>query len=46
MWYVFNKEDSWECGWSVDSEKDAIKQCDADTSLNYCYVSNDSFPQW
>lgn len=26
--------------------KEAIKQCNEDESLTYCYVSNDSLPQW
>lgn len=35
MWYVYNIEASWECGWSVDSEEEAIRECEADDSLNY-----------
>ena len=38
MWYVFNRQDSWECGWTVKSQREAIKQCAEDENLTYCYV--------
>lgn len=38
MWYVFNKGDSWECGISVTSEKEAKRRCQADSNLTYCFV--------
>ena len=38
MWIVFNREDSWECGWQAKNESDAIRQCAKDESLTYYYV--------
>ena len=37
MWYVYNKQDSWECGWEVETEDEAIQQCKEDEELTYCY---------
>ncbi len=38
MWIVYNKEDSPECGWTVDSEKEAKKQCAENEDLRYVYM--------
>ena len=38
MWIVYNKQDTWECGWVVYSEAEAIRQCKEDDSLTYIYV--------
>lgn len=38
MWYVYNIEDSWQCGWTVENEQEAIQQCMANEELTYCYV--------
>lgn len=38
MYIVYNwKEDSPDCGWSVESEEEAIRQCDENPDLNYIY---------
>lgn len=39
MWYVFNREDSWQCGVQVSSEVEAIRRCKEDSSLTYMYVN-------
>lgn len=38
MWYVYNCQDSWQCGYSVASESEAIVICDTDDTMTYCYV--------
>ena len=38
MWIVYNKEDSWQCGWSVNSEQEAIAECERDKNLTYKYI--------
>ena len=38
MWMVFNHEDSWECGYSVASESEAMEICNADPSMMYMYI--------
>lgn len=38
MWYVYNKQDSWECGWTVASEAEAKKKCAENEELTYTYV--------
>ena len=38
MWYVYNSEDSWECGWCVDSREEAERQCEEDPNLRMLYV--------
>ena len=38
MWYVFFHEDSWQCGWSVASEKEAIAYCETHEGYDYVYV--------
>ena len=40
MWIVYNKEDSWECGYSVNSRAEAEAECDKDEDLTYRYVSH------
>ena len=42
MWMVFNKQDSWQCGYSVASESEAQKICKEDTEMDYCYVGIDT----
>lgn len=38
MWYVFNREDSWMCGWVVANMDEAINQCNRNSELTYCYI--------
>lgn len=38
MWYVYNRQDSWQCGWVVKSEEEALKQCIENDELTYKYV--------
>lgn len=38
MWMVFNREDSWECGYSVTNEVEALNICKNDKTMDYCYV--------
>ena len=38
MWMVYNREDSWECGYSVGNETEAREICKANEEFNYCYV--------
>lgn len=38
MWIVFNRHDSWECGYSVSSESEARDICKENEKLDYCYV--------
>lgn len=38
MWIVYNKEDSWTCGWQVNSEKEALEQCLKNDNLTYKYI--------
>lgn len=38
MWMVFNTQDSWECGYSVSCESEARSICEADNTMDYCYV--------
>jgi hypothetical protein len=40
MWIVYNKEDSWECGYSVNSRAEAEAECDKNEDLTYRYVSH------
>lgn len=37
MWIVYNKEDSAECGWEVETEAEAIRQCEEDNNLIYVW---------
>lgn len=27
MWIIYYKDDSWQCGWSVESEQEALQYC-------------------
>jgi hypothetical protein len=38
MWIVYNRQDSPDCGWVVDSEKEAQRQCKEDESLAYIWL--------
>lgn len=38
MWMVYNREDSWESGYSVATESEAMEICNSDLSMTYCYV--------
>lgn len=38
MWIVYNKQDSWECGWAVASEEEARRQCEEDENLTYIFA--------
>jgi len=39
MWIVYNREDTYDCGWEVESREEAIQQCEEDENLTYVYVS-------
>ena len=39
MWIVYNREDSWEWGWQVDNETEAITECLLDENLTYIYIA-------
>ena len=38
MWIVYNREDSWECGFQVKSEKEAISYCKENQDYTYKYI--------
>lgn len=38
MWYVYNKQDSYECGYAVESREVAEAICDANDEMTCCYV--------
>lgn len=38
MWMVFNSEDSWEQGYSVANESEALEICNSNPEMDYCYV--------
>ena len=38
MWMVFNKQDSWMCGYSVATEGEALEICREDEEMDCCYV--------
>lgn len=40
MWIVYNREDSSDCGWEVETEAEAIRQCEEDDSLIYVWKNN------
>lgn len=40
MWIVYNKEDSAECGWEVETEAEAIRQCEEDNNLIYVWKNH------
>ena len=37
-WVVYNVEDSPECGHFVASEEEAIRECEENEYLTYCFV--------
>lgn len=37
MWIVYNREDSSDCGWEVETEAEAVRQCEEDDSLTYVW---------
>ena len=39
MWFVYYKEDSWECGWSVESEKEALQYCNENPDYRCIWVN-------
>ena len=38
MWYVYRHGDTYSCGITVKSEKEAIKRCEENPELDYVYV--------
>lgn len=38
MWIVYNRQDSWQLGYSVSSEKEAVNICESNPELTYEYV--------
>ena len=42
MWIVFNRQDSWVCGYSVANEAEAVQICKADDTMDYCYVGSET----
>ena len=40
MWIVYNREDSSDCGWEVETEVEAIRQCEEDDSLTYVWKNS------
>ena len=36
-WIVYNKEDTPDCGWVVENEQEAKRQCAEDENLDYCF---------
>ena len=38
MWIVYNREDSWECGFEVKTETDAIDYCRQYQNYTYIWV--------
>lgn len=38
MWYVYNKEDSWMCGYPVSSRQEAEAICNENKEMDYCYI--------
>ena len=37
-WVVYNKQDSWEVGFEVPTEKEAIEYCNNNPEYTYIYV--------
>ncbi len=37
MWIVYNMQDGSDCGWEVETEAEAIRQCKEDDNLNYVW---------
>ena len=42
MWIVYNMQDGSDCGWEVETEEEAIRQCEEDDSLNYVWKDSQS----
>lgn len=38
MWIVYNRQDSWECGFEVHTENEAIEFCSENEEYTYKYV--------
>lgn len=38
MWYVYNINDSWHCGFTVANEDEAAKHCAQNPDYTYKYV--------
>lgn len=39
MWVVYNKQDSWQCGFEVPTEQEAYEYCKENTEYTYQYVN-------
>ena len=42
MWMVFNRNDSWEYGFSVATKEETTRLCEEDKDLDYCYVGSET----
>lgn len=42
MWIVFNSEDFWEQGYSVENESEALEICNSNPLMDYIYVGIDT----
>lgn len=42
MWIVFNSEDYWEQGYSVENESEALEICNSNPLMDYIYVGIDT----
>lgn len=38
MWIVYFHEDSWQCGFEVPTEKEAVEYCEENEGYRYIYV--------
>lgn len=38
MWVVYNKQDSWQCGFEVPTEQEAYEYCKENAEYTYQYV--------
>ena len=38
MWIVYHHEDSWQCGWEVPTEREAVEYCKENPEYRYKYV--------
>ena len=41
MWIVYFHEDSWECGFEVPTEKEAVEYCEENEGYRYIYVGQE-----
>ena len=39
MWVVYNKQDSWQCGFEVPTEQEAYEYCKENAEYTYQYVN-------